>query len=96
MDQKDLIREAAQILDRGAQNLMRVLLIVGIRVTPATAEKIRGVLAASIAEGISLGERYAQWRRGHVRNPYPKEDVDEDLIDTRPIRKSSLPPKPKN
>jgi hypothetical protein len=94
MDQRDLMRQAGTILDRAAQNLVRILVGTGTRVSPATADRIRGVLSSAIAEGIALGERYAQWRRGHVNNPFPETERDEDLIDTRPMRLTNRPPKP--
>lgn len=87
------MRQAAVILDRAAWNLQSLLVSVGVRLTPEVSDRVRGVLSSAIAEGITLGERYAQWRRGHVRNPFPEyEERDEDLVITRPI---TVPPKPK-
>lgn len=92
MDQRDLIHEAHVILERAVLNMSRVLASVGVRLTPATADKVRGVLSTVIAEAITLGERYAQWRRGHVNNPFPEREVDEDLVITRRIT-AKPPPK---
>jgi len=92
MDQRDVVHEANAILDRVSRNLVRILIIAGIRVEPATIEKIRGIASSAIAEGIALGERYARWHRGSP--PTRIEERDEDVHDTRPGWKSKFPPKP--
>lgn len=86
MDQRDLVHEAHVILERAALNLARVLAHDNIRLPPRLADRIRGVLSSAIAEGITLGERYAQWRRGHVNKPFAELEQDEDLVITRRIR----------
>lgn len=91
MDQHDVVREANTILDRVSRNLVRILIIAGIRVDPATIEKIRGIASGAIAEGIALGERYARWHRGTP--PTRVEPADENIQDTRPGFKSKFPPK---
>jgi hypothetical protein len=92
MDARDLMAEAGKILDRAASNVMRVLADAGVRITPATHEKLRGVIAAAIAEGIALGERFAAWRRGRPKNPFPEFELDEDITTTRPGFRSKGPP----
>lgn len=91
MDPGDLVREAAKILDRARLNLVSVLAELGIRLPPAALERMRGVISAAIAEGITLGERYARWRRPHVADPFREIGEDEP---TNPGFKSKLPPAP--
>jgi hypothetical protein len=92
MDPADLSREANTILERASRNLVRILIIAGIRVDPATIEKIRGIASAAVAEGIALGERYARWHRGTP--PTRIEPRDEDVHETKPGFRSRRPPKP--
>lgn len=92
MDPHDLLRESGVILDRASRNLVRILIIAGIRVDPATIEKIRGIASSAGQEWIALGERYARWHRGTP--PTRIEPRDEDVHDTRPGFKSKFPPKP--
>jgi hypothetical protein len=92
MDPADLSREANTILERASRNLVRILIIAGIRVDPATIEKIRGIASSAVAEGIALGERYARWHRGTP--PTRIEPRDEDVHDTKPGFRSRRPPKP--
>jgi hypothetical protein len=94
MDQRDLMREAHVIFERATLNLSRVLASAGIRLSPKVADKVRGVVSSAIAEGIALGERYAQWRRGHVADPFPEMHRDEDEVVTKRIR-IKPPPLPK-
>jgi hypothetical protein len=94
MDQRDLIHEAHVIFERATLNLSRVLAAAGIRLPPVVADKARGVLSSAITEGIALGERYAQWRRGHVADPFPEMSRDEDEVITKRIR-IKPPPIPK-
>lgn len=90
MEPRDLMREQGAVLDRCVSRTIPMLIIGGVRPSPAQIQKLRKFIADAVMEGVTLGERYARFHSAPP--PYTHDEADEDLIDTRPIRRTVKPP----
>jgi hypothetical protein len=81
MSPSDVLRQAAEILDRCSRAVVQTLVLGGVRLPPAAIEQIRDAIGTAVSEAVALGERYAHERR--TSRPPPAGDR-EDTTSTRP------------
>lgn len=90
MEPRDVIREAADIMELAYLELQRVLVDNAVRLTPASIERVRDALSKCSTASLDLGTRAARAKIPY--RPQPAE-LEDDLAtrDTRPTWRRKPP-----